>query len=158
MAVETDRVEKLLTRIDAAWAGFRESYAGLPDDLLLEPGVMGDWSIKDIFAHVTTWEEEALKHLPLIMTGGRPPRYVTYGGIDAFNARMTEQKRRLSLADIRRQMDDTHQRLREFIQSAPPDQFMSETRARRRLRLDTYGHYAEHTRGIRSWRDVRTAV
>jgi hypothetical protein len=31
-------------------------------------------------------------------------------------------------------------RLIAFIQSAPADQFTRETRARRRLRLDTYGH------------------
>jgi hypothetical protein len=37
---------------------------------------MGEWSVKDILAHVTTWEEEALKYLPLILTGGRPPRYI----------------------------------------------------------------------------------
>ena len=32
-----------------------------------EQGVTGSWSVKDIIAHVTTWEEEALKHLPLIL-------------------------------------------------------------------------------------------
>jgi hypothetical protein len=47
----------------------------------MEPGAIGEWSIKDILAHVTIWEKEALKHLPLIIAGGRPPRYVTYGGM-----------------------------------------------------------------------------
>ena len=47
----------------------------------------GGWSIKDIIAHVTTWEGEALTHLPRILAGEKSPRYsVTYGGIDAFNA------------------------------------------------------------------------
>lgn len=48
----------------------------------------------DIIAHVTWWEEEALTHLPLVLRGGRPPRYsVTYGGIDAFNATMTDERK-----------------------------------------------------------------
>ena len=92
---------RLLKRLDRAWEAFKQSYAGVPDAELLEPGVTGAWSIKDIIAHVTWWEEEALTHLPLILTGGRPPRYsVTYGGIDAFNARMTEKRKDWSLAEV----------------------------------------------------------
>lgn len=86
----------LLKRLDGAWGAFKESYAGLSDAQLMEPGVSGAWSVRDILAHVTAWEEEALKHLPLILEGGQPPRYsLRYGGIDAFNAQMTEQKRGL---------------------------------------------------------------
>ena len=158
MRIGDDRVEKLLTRLDTAWTAFKESYAGLTETQLLEPGVTGDWSVRDIIAHVTTWEEEALKHLPLIIAGGRPPRYSTaYGGIDAFNAQTTERKRDLSLADVRRQQEETHRRLVDFIQSAPADQFMRETRARHRLQLDAYGHYPLHTAAIREWRERRSA-
>jgi hypothetical protein len=109
--------------------------------------------VKDVIAHVTWWEEEALKHLPLIVKGGRPPRYSTeYGGIDAFNAQMTELKRGLSLPDVLRQMDETHRRLVAYVQSAPEVQFTLETRFRRRLRLDTYSHYPKHAKAIREWR------
>jgi hypothetical protein len=145
---------QLLKRLDTAWEAFKQSYAGLPDAELLEPGVTGAWSIKDIIAHVTWWEEEALTHLPLILTGARPPRYsVTYGGIDAFNAWMTEQKKDLSLAEVLRQRDEVHHRLVAFIESVPDDQATGDTRFRRRLRLDTYGHYPKHARAIRLWRE-----
>jgi hypothetical protein len=157
MSTREDHVTKLLHRLDSAWTAFQESYAGVPDAQLLEPGAVGDWSVKDILAHVTIWEEEALTHLPLIMAGGQPPRYVAYGGIDAFNARMIEQKRGLSLAEVRRNMEDAHRRLIAFIQSAPADQFKGDTRARRRLRLDTYGHYPLHATAIRDWRERRSA-
>ncbi|MGH6915097.1 MAG: DinB family protein, partial [Geminicoccales bacterium] len=130
----------------------------LPDSRLTEPGVTGDWSVKDILAHVTTWEEEALKHLPLIIAGGRPPRYVTFGGIDAFNTQMTERKRDLSLSEVLRQQDEAHRRLIDFIQSAPDDLFTRETRFRRRLRLDTYSHYPIHAGAIRAWRNQRSAA
>src|SRR5260370_20474087 len=72
--------QRLLGRLDKAWAALKESYAGLSEARLTEPGVPGDWSVKDVLAHVTTWEAEALRHLPLILAGGRPPRYVRYGG------------------------------------------------------------------------------
>jgi len=104
--------EALLKRLHRAWEAFHESYAGLSDPDLLKAGVTGTWSVKDIIAHVTWWEEEALTHLPVILAGGRPPRYsVTYGGIDAFNARMTELRKDLSLSEVLRQRDLVHGRL-----------------------------------------------
>jgi hypothetical protein len=146
--------QKLLKQLDKAWTAFKESYAGLSESQMTEPGVTGNWSVKDIIAHVTWWEEEALKHLPLIIKGGKPPRYSTkYGGIDAFNAQMTEQKQGLSLSDVLAQMDEIHRRLVAYIQSVPEEEFTRETRARRRLRLDTYSHYPKHARAIRQWRE-----
>jgi hypothetical protein len=119
---------------------------------MMKSGVTGNWSVRDILAHVTTWEEEALKHLPLVLKGGRPPRYsVKYGGIDAFNALMTEQKKHLSLSEVLRQMDAKHRRLVNFIESVSEQEFREETRFRHRLRLDTYSHYPKHGRAIRKW-------
>lgn len=150
--------QKLLKQLENAWGTFKESYAGLSDTQLTQPGVAGNWSVKDILAHVTTWEEEALKHLPLIIQGGRPPRYsVLYGGINAFNAQMTEQKRDLLLSEVLRQLDETHRRLIGYIQSTPEEQSTQETRFRRRLRLDSYSHYPKHAMAIRKWRELRLA-
>ena len=89
----------------------KASYAGLSDMPLMEHGVTGNWSVRDIIAHLTSWEE-ALKHLPLILNGGKPPRYsVTYGGIDAFNALITERKKDVSLTEVLMELDQTDSRL-----------------------------------------------
>jgi hypothetical protein len=110
--------------------------------------------VKDIIAHVTSWEEEALTHLPVILAGGKPPRYsVTHGGINAFNAQTTARNRDVPLAEVLRRRDETHGRLLEFIQGAPEETFATDARVRRRLRLDTYGHYAIHAAAIRKWRE-----
>lgn len=149
--------QQLLDRLDRAWTSLKESYAGLPESQLTETGVAGDWSVKDILAHVTTWEQEAIKYLPLILDGGRPPRYSTkYGGIDAFNAQMAEQKRSLSLSEVLSKLDETHRRLIEYVQTVPEEHFARETRFRRRLRFDTYKHYSEHAKMIQEWRQQTT--
>ena len=145
--------QQLLKKLDSAWTVFKESYAGLSYSQMVEPNVMGDWSVRDILAHITIWEEEALKYLPLILQGRRPPRYKDlYGGIDAFNAQMVEQKRNLPLTEVLRQLDETHRQLIEYIEDTPAEQFVRETRFRRRLRLDTYSHYPIHTQPIQDWR------
>jgi DinB superfamily len=150
--------QQLLKRLGAAWLAFKGSYAGLSDAELMEPGVTGAWSIRDIIAHVTTWEGEALNHLPAILEGRRPPRYsVTYGGIDAFNALMTTKKEGLSLSEVFRQQEEIHRRVIDLIERAPEGQVNRETRFRRRLRLDTYNHYPKHSQAIRRWRERRQA-
>jgi hypothetical protein len=150
------KTEQLLARLDRAWKEFEESYAGLTEPELLTPGVTGQWSVRDIIAHVTWWEEEALSNLPQIRDGVRPPRYsVKYGGIDAFNALMTEKRKHLSLAEVLREHDAVHARLVDYVRAAPEELYTTDTRFRRRLRLDTYGHYPIHARAIRAWRTAR---
>jgi hypothetical protein len=145
--------QQMIHKLERAWDAFNDTYAGLSEEQMIQPGVTENWSIKDILAHVNWWEEEALKHLPDILLGRQPPRYSTvYGGIDAFNAQMTGLNRGLSLVEVQRHLEETHRRLIEFLQSVPDEQFAAETRFRRRLRLDTYGHYPLHGQAIRAWR------
>ncbi len=145
--------QQLLTKIDKAWSALQASIDGLTDGQMTQPGVTGDWSVKDILGHVTTWEEEALKHLPHILEGKRPPRYsVQYGGIDAFNALKTMENRARSLGDVRTRMDETHVRLVDYVRAAPDELIATETRFRRRIRLDSYSHYPVHTEAILAWR------
>ena len=147
------RTRDVLVRLESTWKQFESSYAGLSEAQMLAPGVTRAWSVRDIIAHVTWWEEEALQHLPLIRGGGRPPRYsVKYGGIDAFNALMTEQRRGDSLAQVLGRHDEVHRRLIAYVETVPDELFSRETRFRRRLRLDTYAHYPIHTRAIEEWR------
>ena len=144
----------LLKRLDKGWRSFQQAHAGLSEAQLMIPGVTGTWSVRDILAHVTTWEEEALKHLPLILKGGRSPRYsLTYGGIDAFNALKTEEKGNLSLAQVFQEMHEVHRRLIAYIESVPLSEFQKKSRFRHRLRLDTYGHYRIHSKAIWKWRE-----
>src|SRR5579871_4139807 len=145
--------QQLLKRLETAWTALKESYTGLSDAQLLEPGVMGGWSVKDTLAHVTIWEEEALKYLPVIINGEKPPRYTRYGGIDGFNAQMVAQRQSLALSEVLSQMNETHRRLVSYLQSVPEEYFRGETPFRHRLRLDTYSHYPLHARAIQEWRE-----
>ena len=150
------RVARMLDQLDAAWRDFLDAYAGLTDEQMLIPGVTGAWSVRDLIAHVTWWDAEAITHLPLILRDEPLPRYSRmYGGIDAFNALMTEQKRGLSLAEVRGELVETHQRLDAFIESVPPTGIVARPRFRHRLKLDTFGHYPIHAADIRAWRHAK---
>ena len=66
---------------------------------------------------------------------------------------MTERRRDLSLAEVLHQHDEVHARLIDYVRGAPEELYATDTRFRRRLRLDTYSHYPEHARAIREWRE-----
>jgi hypothetical protein len=150
------RRQRLLRQLEHAWSDFQNSYQGLSDTELFATGVTVFWSVRDIIAHVTTWEEEALKHLPLILRGERPPKYLgTYGGIDAFNAQATESKKELPWPEVLRQQASVHRQLIDLVENVSDEHLNSRTRFRNRLRLDTYRHYRIHAAAIQKWRLAR---
>ncbi len=149
---------RLYERLESRWRELHDAIQGLSDDSLLEAGAVGQWSIRDVLAHVTAWDEEALKALPVILEGGRVPRYSTlYGGIDAFNAQAQGRKMGLSLEQVFAELEGTHQRLLSYLKGVQDAAFNRENRFLRRLRQDTYGHYREHAGQIRAWREKRCA-
>jgi len=128
--------QQVIEKVEKAWADFHQAYNGLAPEQMIQPGVDGVWSVRDLLAHVSWWEDELLIHLPEILQGIRPQRYsVLYGGIDAFNA-----------------LTETHAKVVTYLQSVPEEEFKSGSRFRRRILLDTYGHYPYHAKSIRDWR------
>lgn len=149
-------VEAILNRVNAAYDAFTASYAGLSEAQMLEPGVVGSWSVRDLLAHITTWEQECLQALAVIRRGGRLPRYRDlYGGIHAFNKLMTERKAGLTLPEVREQAAQVHADLLAAVRSLSEAEAGANTRVYKRLRVDTWEHYPEHTQAIRAWREAR---
>ncbi len=145
--------QDLLDKIESTWDVLMTAYAGLTPEQMEQPGVTGDWSVKDILAHVTTWEEESLKQLPLMAAKVRAPSYEkVYGGTDAFNALMAAEKRDLPLDTVLQRLSETHRRLVEYVAAAPAEQFSSRARGRARLGWDSFKHYPDHAQAIRDWR------
>lgn len=143
--------EGLLSRLEREWLAFSESFEGLSESTLEEPGVVGLWSVWDVLGHIATWEDEALKALSQILQGKRNP----YGDIDAFNAQEQERKRDFSLDQIKKDLEATHERVVAFLAGAPESAYVRENSFRRRLRLDTYNHYREHAAQIAERRTSR---
>jgi uncharacterized damage-inducible protein DinB len=145
-----------IKRIDSGWQALLEAVNSCPPEALARPNVLGEWSIKDLLAHVSSWEGEFLKAAPLILADQRLPRYsTTYGGIDAFNALQQERARGLSQAEVSRQLTETHEKLLAAVHSLTSSRRLEgqprrRDRLLRRLRNDTYGHYAEHTAELRA--------
>ncbi len=148
-----DRRARLLARVEHEWAALLGTMHGLDDACCLQAGVVGQWSLRDLLVHITSWEEEALKAIPIILEGRRLPRYSQlYGGIDAFNAQVQTDREALTLTQVRAETKIVHQRLLSCLESLTEEALTSGGRLARRLKQDTYAHYSEHATHVADWR------
>ncbi len=124
-----------------------EAALGRLDAARLEtPGLGGgEWSAKDLMAHVTFWESLMVARL-----GGPKPAVEWAGDVDATNAAVYDANKGRSLADVRRDFDAVHRDLLARVEALTDDELNS-TRAPvadrlvwEAIRNETWGHYAEH--------------
>ena len=141
--------EQVFGSLQRDWKTFLKSFEGLPVSALLEPNVVGQWSVRDVLAHITTWDEEKLKILLLLLEGKSLHR--RYSSFDAFNAREQERKRYLSLEQVKQELAATHEKLVACLADFPESAYAKGNRLPRSLRL-TRNHYREHAAQITAWR------
>ena len=80
----------------------------LPDDFLERKGVIGEWSIKNVLAHLVSWERAVTDFLPeRIATGVKPTIFAVIGADeDGWNAKQVASREHLT---VREQFDELQQ-------------------------------------------------
>ena len=146
MAVGRDQV---LTEIKTQWNYLAEIIARVPDHRMEGAVVVGTWSVKDLLGHISTWESETMENIARFLDP-KIGAMRTYPDTDGFNEQEAEAKRAFPLADVTRDLEETHARLMEFLYSLQESALHQEA-VSRRIKLDTYDHYKEHAETLRSW-------
>ena len=140
---------------------FMDAIEGLSEEALQEPGVNGDWSVKDILFHLSMWEAELVKLL-WQAAQGITPTTVYFGSltVDELNAawQVQAQTRPLQLV-----MDDfvavrkqTAKRVLAFTDQDldDPDRYawLKGKPLWKWIAEDSFVHEGEHATQIRAWR------
>ena len=89
-----------------------------------QPGVAGDWSMKDIVAHLTGWNRWLVLRLEAAGRGEPeppPPWPAHVQAEDGINAWIYESNRERSLREVMDEMQQVHQQLLTFIKGLPDD-------------------------------------
>jgi Mycothiol maleylpyruvate isomerase N-terminal domain len=81
----------------------------------------GDWSVKDLLGHLTSWDEHALGALAAWRRGQPAPiqRALRGKGLNAVNAAAIAADRRRTAPDVLRRFDEIHRRLIREIRAVP---------------------------------------
>ncbi|HEY7356462.1 MAG TPA: maleylpyruvate isomerase N-terminal domain-containing protein [Ktedonobacterales bacterium] len=142
----TDDWTALQERLAAAFADFLETCAHLDPGLYEAGTVDGQWSVRDVVAHLTGWDHEATERFWRFLAG--PTDDVTYDN-DEFNARSVAARQHFSYQQAIKELRSVHRGLEEAIAAVQPEDVEAESRYAEWLAALSK-HYEEHTARLKS--------
>src|SRR5689334_20953034 len=101
---------EFLERMRAARADFNEAISGLTEDQITGDIVAGEWTVKDIVAHLAAWQVEALRAIEQAERGEESGPLIDES-VDEWNQRRVEERRRLPLVDVIQEFTESHDEL-----------------------------------------------
>jgi hypothetical protein len=160
----------LLARLETARADWERLLVEVGLPRMSTPGVEGDWSVKDIMAHVAAYERWTAAHVAAATRDEPATRIELYGtndvppGVDSFdtherNAAIAAWYRDTPLAEVSVMAQQSFTALMDAIQAAPEELLSSPQAldwlggtALTELIIDnSYRHYDHHAPTIRAW-------
>jgi hypothetical protein len=109
--------EDLLDRLDAIRERLLVALEYVPDEALLEPGTVGDWSIADLISVLTAWDAEVITGL-MRLKQGKPPQRLLAALADpaAYNAARFDENQDRELDVIFDDFQGARVHLEEWIE------------------------------------------
>ena len=142
---------KALADLAAAHVGFKEAVRGIPEDRLSLP-MHGEWSAKDLAAHVSSWNEFTALDMRRLARGHVPCiAAFREADVNEWNAFLMRPRKLFPAAQVMSELEGCYGSLVEALGMVP--QAMFEEGVVRNLLLLAGGHYREHARHIREWRE-----
>lgn len=137
MPLPTDDRINMLKQIATAYRDLDQQIEETSSEALERPNTVGEWSGKDLIAHLADWEA-VLRDQLAARDAGEPFEWPTANrSEDEVNAEMLERSRSRSLDEVKTYFRDTHFSLMEVLEqsdSVDPAHALNVTK----------GHYEEH--------------
>ena len=94
-----------------------DALKSVPDALLDQKGVVGEWSIKNVLAHLTSWESIVTHFLPERLARGIRPEILSViaADEDAWNAQQVASRERLTPKEQLDEFEQTRQALFQVL-------------------------------------------
>ena len=147
--------DEVITRVRIERSRWSEIIDHIDDDLMLKPGVEGDWSAKDILAHVIWYEREIVGLLRARAFVGSDLWALP---VDERNAGVHEETRSMTLDELRDESERVFPDLLEQLEALPEDAYgdpssfpgmPAEWEPWFIIAGNTFNHYPDHTESLR---------
>jgi len=135
--------------------------AQISEERMVQPGVAGEWSVKDIIAHVMWYERETVGILQQRAFVGSPLWNVS---LEERNAAMVAESRTYSLKEIQTQAQQVFEQLIQAIQELSEADLNDASSLRdippnwlpwQVIASNSYEHYHQHTPSLQAWIDTK---
>ncbi len=116
--------DQLLKDIYAERRRLEKNLSTLSEEDMMQPGVIGTWSVKDILVHLVAWEKLFLDWYQAGIQGSRPdiaPVGMSKKVIDALNQDIYEKNRRRSLDNVLSDFRTSYQQTLTTIKAIPEE-------------------------------------
>lgn len=158
MIEETITKKMLIQKIEEARQSFGALLSTLARLQMIQPGMVGEWSVKDVVAHLTVWERmmvawlaDYLNEVPVV----RPTSDVEF---DEWNERIYLENKDKPLEEVLDAFESTHEMTQQALQETPDEELFEAGRYSYRGGLplwqmvagNTWWHYREHGEEIRA--------
>lgn len=151
----------LLNQLRSARAEWDALMAEVGAARMTEPGAAGDWSVKDVMAHLTSYSRWFVNASEAHFRGQLPPLDGTEGmSFEERNQFWHQQARDRPLAEVLAESQQVFGRLIEMVE-AHSEEFLTQPQqfegapgpilVWKLLKGDGYEHYRDHMRSIRAW-------
>jgi len=126
---------------------------GLSEKEQTQVPVVGQWTVRDLLAHILAWEEVCLERLDLFAAGRADEiPWVAEEEVDDVNARFHQEKSGLTLGRARERLEGVGRELEERLDRLPTEAAEGSEPIAVWFPNCTYAHYQEHAEHIRAWR------
>jgi len=117
--------KKTIARYKEEHERLKKFVLSLPDEQVLKPKTLGDWSIKDVITHLAAWNWEAIDEVDRVLKDRAtwPAQYEGKTGEDEFNRRAVEKRRNMSWQDVMKDWDDSFWKQIERMESISEDEW-----------------------------------
>jgi hypothetical protein len=147
--------DALLADLDAAREALHDVLAEVDTELATVPGVMEDWSVRDIVFHLAAWCEHGSEALALAAAGRGDEFAYASGDTDAMNERFLAEGRSVSpvdaLAREEAAYEGFHARIGGLDEALLGARLGNGDTVSEVIAYDGPAHYAEHTEHLRAW-------
>lgn len=147
--------EELLAALEARRDNFLDALSQVDADLVTVPGVMDDWSVRDLVVHVAAWAEHAVQALDLAAAGRGSEFDYSTEQTDAMNVGIKADAAATSPTQALAREEAAFTAFRERVRGLDPslldERLGNGDSVEEVIRYDGPDHYAEHTGHLRAW-------
>ena len=118
----------LLASIRTEWGALEEFLATLTPQQMDVPGVIAEWSVKDVLAHLAEWEQLLLVWYQAGLRGEIPPLPApgySWAQMDDLNQKIYEKYCERSLEDVLAYFRASHLQVLEAVQAMTDDELFT---------------------------------
>ncbi len=138
---------ELIAELKSLQDEFIRIVQSLDKSIATKPGVCGEWSAREVVAHLSGWDKEVMRQFDLFLDG--LDKAIEHD-IDEFNKQSVKEREHLSWNDTINELKKAHQQFYRKAKSIPEAEISNNDEYRDWMEVQIE-HYIHHIKQLKEW-------